>query len=76
MLKLQHFSHLMSRTNSLEKILMLGKIEGKRSGRQKMRWLDTSINSMEMNLTKLYEIVEDTGAWCNAVHGVTESDET
>ena len=73
-LKLQYFGHLIRRTNSLEKTLMLGKIEGKRRrGRQKMRWLDSMTDSMDMNLSKLWETVEDRGAWYVVVHGVSKS---
>ena len=70
MLKLQYFAHLMRRADSLEKTLMLGKIEGKRRrGQQRVRWLDSIISSMDMNLSKLWETVKDRGAWHVAVHG-------
>ena len=74
MLKLQYFDHLMGRANSLEKTLMLGKIEGKRRrGQQRMRWLDSIIDSVGINVSKPWEVEEDRGAWHSIGHGIAKS---
>ena len=76
-LKLQYFGHLIQKANSLEKTPVLGKVESKkRRGQKRIRWLDSITNSVDMNLSKFQEMVENRGAWHAAVHGVTESDTT
>ena len=73
-LKLQYFGHLIRRVDSLEKTLLLGKVEGKKSRKlQRMRWLYSTTNSMDMNLRQLWKVMKDRGAWCAAIHGVSKS---